>query len=345
MLLYYWSDGTREIFDKYTIDPTGLVRNKITGNILSQTTKKTAKKDGTIREDCCYMLRSNDGKRKGITTARAILSTFVGPPPTKEHTADHVNRNTRDNSLSNLRWASLTEQAVNRDVPETNNSTFVIVKDGDERTAKEWATELNRRPITILEYARKKKNGFSYKEYPDLPRETWKVVEGSRNGNGHWEVSDKKRAKYTNIAGNSKVYDDFHNQHGYPVIRINGKLMYLHRVILHTFFPEEYAKLDEQNVVRHLDDDRTNFLLDNLEVGTRSLNTKEAHDNGKYDKKKSARKPVASHLDSVLEREFESHKEAVRYLQENGYPKANHRGINLGIKNGRMRYDRTWKLM
>ena len=48
-----------------------------------------------------------------------VLETFVGPKPTPLHTADHKNRNTSDNRLINLRWATKAEQARNKSCNET----------------------------------------------------------------------------------------------------------------------------------------------------------------------------------------------------------------------------------
>lgn len=46
---------------------------------------------------------------------RIILLTFVGPDPDPDKTTvDHANLNRSDNRLSNLRWASAEEQALNQ---------------------------------------------------------------------------------------------------------------------------------------------------------------------------------------------------------------------------------------
>jgi hypothetical protein len=63
---------------------------------------------------------------------RLVLQTFNGPPPTKDatYTVDHINQIRHDNRLSNLRWATKSEQAYN-----TSRSKGVLVQVRTKRTA------------------------------------------------------------------------------------------------------------------------------------------------------------------------------------------------------------------
>lgn len=346
-----------EKLSKYEIDPvTRKIINKATGMPMSYRIKRSKKKDGTFREEYYCTVRDDDRKQRSILVARAILSTLVGPPPTPKHTADHIDRDSTNNALDNLRWATKKEQNDNQDRPTTQNNALIIVKDGVEKTAKEWAKELNLHPITILGYARNEINGFAYKVYSDLPGEIGKKVEGSENSRGRWEITNMMRARYFwkwvdkstgEIKEHSKVYDKFVEQAGYPSIGINGNQEYLHYVVFRAFKPDKYQQLlaNPELIIRHLDDNRYNFTPENLDLGTRPQNGHDAHNNGKHDGTKSARKPVASYKDGVFEQEHKSINEAVRYLQENDHPKANRRNIQAGIKTERIRYGRTWKFV
>ena len=55
------------------------------------------------------------GTNMPIGLHRIIAYTFLGPPPDDTYTVDHIDRNPRNNRASNLRWASPTQQAENRE--------------------------------------------------------------------------------------------------------------------------------------------------------------------------------------------------------------------------------------
>ena len=128
-LEYYCDSGNHIIFDKYTISTSGLVKNKKTGEILN--TCKIGKYSST-------KVFNGTGKRCSVKLGRALLSTFVGCPPTVEHTADHIDRNSNNDVLENLRWLCKKGQRNNQDRQDTYKSAFTVVKDGAEKTVKEW---------------------------------------------------------------------------------------------------------------------------------------------------------------------------------------------------------------
>jgi hypothetical protein len=92
-LKYYFANNYKECvnFDKYTIDEQGVIRNKATREALTYTTNKEDYQNTGVQ--------NASGKRRGILIGRAIASTFLGPPPTKAHTADHIDRNSTNDTL------------------------------------------------------------------------------------------------------------------------------------------------------------------------------------------------------------------------------------------------------
>lgn len=63
------------------------------------------------------------GERKGRRVNNIMGWSFLGDPPTPEHTVDHIDQDKFNNHLSNLRWASRRKQMNNR-------SNTVICEDG-----------------------------------------------------------------------------------------------------------------------------------------------------------------------------------------------------------------------
>jgi hypothetical protein len=117
-LEYYFEDGSHVEFNKYTIDTNGIVRSKKTDKII---TRKSNNRVG---------IRDDDSKQRYIQVGRAIASTFIGRPPTPDHTVDHKDRNLNNDILDNIRWLCATGQFDDQDRPTTKKPAYVIVKDG-----------------------------------------------------------------------------------------------------------------------------------------------------------------------------------------------------------------------
>jgi len=356
-LKYYFENNhkVRMDFDKYTFDEYGVVRNKATKRALRPKTNKDGYQIVGVLDAF--------GKQRSIRIARALASTFLGPPPTKAHTADHEDKNRANDILENIEWATKEEQNCNRTIPDTFKSAFLVDRNGEEKTRKEWVDYFDSRgeknhmgreytENMIQMYAIRKQHGFSYKEYPDLPGEVWKDVEGSKNSQGMWRVSNMLRVKYvTNHAENVLEKDRLGLMNGYPTIKIDGKQWKLHIVVFMTFFPDEWANKKPDEMVLHKEDDKLDFRPEMLRLGTASQNGKDAHDNGKFDGTLSARQKCESYIDGVLEKEHESQLDAAKYLRSIGFDTANNHNIGNALsgtkKDGspKVRYGRTWVLV
>jgi hypothetical protein len=345
-LVYDFEDGTHVIFNKYTIE-NGIIKNA-NGEPMTYSKNKSGYNTCGVTDD--------NGKRRHILVGRAIASTMCGPPPTPAHTADHKDRNRGNDIDDNIRWATRPEQNNNQDRQETLKTAFIIDKDGIEKTFKEWADYFNSRGEKnsfgreytngmLKMYAIRKQHGFSYKEYPDLPDEIWKEIIGSKNTQGHWEVSDMNRVKYvTNHAENVLYGDHLGLQNGYPKITINGKDWKCHILAFMSFFPDEYANKKPDEIVLHEDDDRLDFRPHKLRLGTQSDNIIDAHNNGKYDGSKRARMKCVSYIDGIYEILHNSQEDAAKYLRHIGYDNASQSCIGRALNGIRKSaYDRTWK--
>jgi hypothetical protein len=345
-LEYYYADGSREQFDKYTIDTSGVIRNATTGGVVS--TYKSGKYNAVS-------VRNSIGKRRNIPVGRSVASTFHGKPTTLKHTVDHIDRDPNNDMLENIRWLCKTGQNYNQNRLGTNKNAFVIVRDEVEKTFKEWADFLKDeknhlgREYTydmITRYAREKRHGFSYKEYPDMPGEVWKEITDSANTSGRWEISNTNRVKYiTKYAENVLSGERLGLSNGYPAIMINGKHLLCHIIAFQVFFPEEYAARNPGEIILHEDDDKLDFRPHKLRLGTQSENAKDARNNGKHDGTKTAQMRCVSYLEGIFEKDHCSQADAVIYLKTKGYDKADSSGIRKALGEKRKTaYGRTWKL-
>ena len=346
---YYFENGTHAVFDKYTIDTTGIIFNKKTGKIVSYFKSGKYNRCG---------LTDNDGKKRKIRVARAIASTFIGPPPTPAHTADHIDRNPDNDTLHNIRWICKKGQINNQQRPENYKSAFIIIKDGDEKTVQEWVDHFIEQTnafgreyttSTIKHYAERKQHGFAYKEYPDLPDEMWKQVKNSSNNRGHWEISNMSRIKYITKHAENVLYGTrLRLDNGYPTVYINGKHHGCHILAFKTFFPDDYAAMKTNEIILHEADDRLDFRPHNLRIGTASDNTTDAHNNGRYIGKQNACAKCSSYINGIFEKEHDSQRAAARYLKSAGFEKATDSKIYQAInafRSGEIitRYGRTWR--
>ncbi|AGE56735.1 hypothetical protein ATCVNEJV2_754L [Acanthocystis turfacea Chlorella virus NE-JV-2] len=93
-LMYYFSNGDFQTFEQYAINSRGVIVHVQTGVIVSS------------HNICGYnmaVLSNNDGTQRVISVARAIASTFL-EPPSKENVVEHIDQNTSNDRLDNIRW-------------------------------------------------------------------------------------------------------------------------------------------------------------------------------------------------------------------------------------------------
>lgn len=106
-------------FERYAIDTTGRVitleRSTRFGYVAIKERALRIKKplitlDGYARID----LYQGEQKKTSVAVSRLVLLTFVGPGSDGRIQCDHINRNTLDNRLENLRWVTPMENIKNR---------------------------------------------------------------------------------------------------------------------------------------------------------------------------------------------------------------------------------------
>ena len=312
----YWTDGRHKVFDNYMIDIFGNVKN--VGGLFI-TTKDTYGYE--------HLSVSDNGITYTITIHRAMCSTFYGKP-LEGDTPDHINGKPKDNNVWNLRWLDKKLQRANQNessrlrmdacpIIGTHKITGEILEFESMCDAEEIGFNSGKISECIkngrIGKGRRTHNDYYWKtpeERPDLPEEIWKLWEKTSRQEKH--LSNHGRVGYKFNNGFFKKIDcrdvitiKAADAGFYPSVGKNKKHYYLHREVYILFKGE----IPEGMIVNHLDHDKMNAHIDNLELATLSENLLAAHDFGQFDDTKSKRQPIE--IDGV---EYTCCADAVRKL-------------------------------
>ena len=322
LLEYYNDDGHRKKFNKYMIDFFGNVKHIRKNNIVSPILSGYYHNIG---------LFDHNDKRHNISVHRSICSTIYGKPSTLDHSADHIySAQKTNNSIWNLKWSTYSEQSMNRENPDDRKSAFVIVKDGIEKTIKEWMAYMSCSETTIYNKVQNNIDGFSYKIYEDLPGEYWKIIPNSIIYRGYMMISNKSRVAIHNNYGARHIRDAqvLHKWGKYPKV---GD-MFAHQIIMELFCPEKIKYKKDGEIILHKNDNKLDFSPENLYFGSYPQNGIDAHDNGSFDGTLTERKScVARLLDGTLVKRFDSRADAADWLISQGFEKAIRASITMVI--------------
>ena len=99
-------------FESHVISKTGIIASLLSGIILKQTLR--VRFDGY--KSVTINLYKEDGQRATYLVSRLVAKAFI-PNPDDLPTVDHIDRNSLNNHVSNLRWASYQTQAMNKHHP------------------------------------------------------------------------------------------------------------------------------------------------------------------------------------------------------------------------------------
>jgi hypothetical protein len=149
----------------YEASNTGRIRNK-SRYILNP---KPNKRSGYV----LYTLTNNNGKKCTFYGHRLIAFTFISNPCEKP-TVDHIDLNRANNHISNLRWATHSEQKKNTHIPKTKKSRPV--------------GKYNISMVLLQEYTSTKEAGINNNLYHDSIRKHCKS--GNVYGNFKWIYTD-----------------------------------------------------------------------------------------------------------------------------------------------------------
>ena len=104
----------------YLASSFGRIYSMRSGKILS----------GTLRVDGYMQVSVVVGDHtKSVAIHVIICHAFNGNPPDPTYTVDHIDRNKANNKSLNLRWASKSEQSINKDKESISESLVAQIKD------------------------------------------------------------------------------------------------------------------------------------------------------------------------------------------------------------------------
>ena len=257
-----WKNLKHIKLSKYDISSIGNIRN-IKNNI--NMTLSICKKTGYILKS----LQLDNGERRQFAIHRLVLLGFSGQP-IDDQTCDHINRIKSDNRLENLRWATRSEQATNKE--NVKKKTFKIIqmdkthtKINNFNSIVEASNSINCSASLIGWGIKQNKlaKGFYWKyDNEDLINEVWKCI---KLNDRDVYVSNEGRIKI-----NNRIMIGGHfNKNNYSVIHINKNRYYRHLLIANAFIKNDNP---QKTMVNHIDNNKHNCNINNLEWVTPSEN-------------------------------------------------------------------------
>lgn len=305
-------------FENYEVSNLGKVKNSKTGRILKS----------CISAGYVIVGLSCNSKIKTIPIHRLVAKAFIPNPENKPH-VNHIDKNTLNNNVTNLEWNTPLENTLHKckDLIQTTNQNKCIYridintnnkiqKYNSIESAGVWAYEnslaknIHSGRTNISNAVRgvyKSSFGFKWEIEQQITyeNELWKEIKIDGFECKNYYISNLGRFK-NNKGIIMKDYKPHHS--GYIYVRVNIKKFALHRLVALMFIPN----FENKPFVNHIDGNKINNCLENLEWVTCSENNKHNYTNNI--KKKYTRPIIQYDLEMNELNKFNSIKEAADFL-------------------------------
>ncbi len=140
------------VFTNYEVSSVGRIRNSKTGRILKLRTRK----DGYL--DVCL---SKNGTTKRFLVHRLVAEAFFENPAGKR-TVDHIDSDQKNNCLSNLRFATHSENSMNKRMPTNMSSRYKGVWIDKRRNKWIASIKVNGKAVFLGYFANEREAGLAY---------------------------------------------------------------------------------------------------------------------------------------------------------------------------------------
>ena len=143
-------------FEHYLIFEDGIIINSNTGNMM---TPQIDPESGYTR----MLLSSKFNKQKGLYLHRLLGLTFL-PNPHNYPQIDHIDRDTSNNSLSNLRWVERWHNSYNRNIQKNNTSGIKGIREWKPDDITPWVYEITHKGKRTTKYFETKNEAIIFKK-------------------------------------------------------------------------------------------------------------------------------------------------------------------------------------
>ena len=246
------------------------VSNK--GNVRDiKTGKERTKFDDGGGYVCVSLKRDGQKKYRNVSVHRLVALAFI-PNTENKPTVDHINRDKADNTVENLRWFTHSEQNNNKDHKKKKKGRSIYQLDvNTNEIIKKWdkVADANEyfgiKGSSICDAIKRKgtAKGFKwlYSEDVEMDNEEWTELP---LGDNHRKYYASKSGKIKKPSG--EISTGTLNKHGYVCISISDKdgnetNYQMHRLIAMTYL----KPIEGKNIVNHINGDKTDNRLENLE--------------------------------------------------------------------------------
>jgi hypothetical protein len=302
-----------ESYENYEISNLGNVKNTNTGRLL-----KSCKLGGYVVVGLCKT------KVKTMQLHRLVANAFIPNPENKPH-VNHIDKNTNNNNVTNLEWCTPLENNIHKcnGLIQTTNQNISVYKidinTGEilkSYTSIQLAAEdlykngfgknihsLRTNISNVIRGIHKSSQGFIWKkiEQNSFENELWKEIKINGLECNDYYISNLGRFK------NSKgiIMENYKPHHtGYIYVRVNKQKFALHRLVALMFISNN----DNKPFVNHIDGNKINNCVNNLEWVTCAENNKHNYTNNI--KKKYTRHIIQYDLEMNEIKRFNSIKDA-----------------------------------